>query len=321
MEDLKNEELLELLYWMELTRALDERILALFKQRKVAGTVFSQLGHEAISVGAAQALEPGDVVAPLHRDLGAFLVRGMSPRRILAQILGRVDGPSRGRDVNMHGLGDLSLGILAYVSHIPQSLAVALGAAHAFQYRREDRVALAYFGDGGFSEGGSHETLNLAAVLRSPIVFVLENNQYAYSTPLKYQCAIGDLSERARGYGMPGVTIDGNDVLAVRRTTSEAIERARRGEGPSLIECKTLRMRGHAVHDPASYVPKELLEKWQARDPIDRLVKRLTEGRILTPESHREMEERISRELDEAVSAAESSPWPDGDTVTAGVYA
>lgn len=321
MQDLTDEDRLDLLYWMRLTRELDERTVTLFKQGKMAGSVFSQLGHEAISVGSAHALEPDDVLGPMHRDLGAFLVRGMEPRRILAQVLGRLGGPSRGRDVNFHGLGDLSLRILGYVSHLPQLMPVALGAAFAFQYRGEDRIALTYFGDGSFSEGGAHETLNLAAVLKAPIVFILENNQYAYSTPLKFQCAVENLAARAAGYGMPGESIDGNDVLAVRRATAEAVERARRGEGPTLIECRTMRMEGHAVHDPADYVPRELLEEWAARDPIERFMRDLTEDGRLTAEKDREMLERVRREIDAAVTWAEASPWPDGGTVDEGVYA
>lgn len=320
-DGLKDEELLDLLYWMRLTRELDERMLVIFKQGKSPGTIFSQRGHEAISVGSAHVLESGDVLAPLHRDLGAMLLRGMSPGRILAQIMGRVGGPSRGRDVNCHGLGDLSLRIIGFISHIPQSLPVALGAAFAFQYRGEDGVALTYFGDGAFSEGGAHETLNLAAVLKAPIIFILENNQYAYSTPVKIQCAVDNLADRAKGYGMPGMAIDGNDVLAVRSATAEAVERARLGGGPTLIECKTMRMRGHAVHDPADYVPRELLEEWEARDPLARFTSHLRAEGILSAERDREMANRIRRELDEAVAWAEASPWPDAGTITENVYA
>jgi pyruvate dehydrogenase E1 component alpha subunit len=320
-ESLGAGELLDLLYWMRLTRALDERCELLFKQGKVPGAVFSQLGHEAIAVGAAHALEEGDVVGPMHRDLGAFLVRGMAPGRILAQVLGRIGGPSRGRDVNTHGLGDLSLGILGYVSHLPQLMAVTLGAGFALAYRGLDRVALTYFGDGAFSEGGAHETLNLAAVLGAPVVFVLENNQYAYSTPLEHQCRVEDLALRAQGYGIPASIVDGNDVLAVRSAACEAIARARRGDGPTLIECKTLRMRGHAIHDPADYVPRELLEEWAARDPIRRFEARLSERGVLDASQGAAIDARIARELDEAVAWAEASPWPDPAALTSGVYA
>ncbi|MEC9349334.1 MAG: thiamine pyrophosphate-dependent dehydrogenase E1 component subunit alpha, partial [Planctomycetota bacterium] len=195
------EKLIELLYWMMLTRGVDDRCEALFKQGRFPGSVFSQDGHEAISVGSSILLEEGDAIAPMHRDLGAYLVRGMSPGRIFAQAMGRQGAPSGGRDVNTHGLGDISLRIFGYVSHLPQSMGIALGAAYSFLYRKEDRVALTYFGDGASSEGGCHEALNLAAVLKAPVVFILENNQYAYSTPLERQCTVENLAIRAEGYG------------------------------------------------------------------------------------------------------------------------
>ena len=313
------DELLELYYFLLLTRRLDERCEALFKQGLIPGTIFSQRGHEAISVGSAAALNPADVVAPMHRDLGAFVVRGMSPARIIMQALGREGAPSRGRDVNTHGLGDLSLGLIGYVSHLPQSMGIALGAAFAFQYRGEERVALTYFGDGSASEGGAHEALNLAAVLGAPVIFILENNQYAYSTPLEYQASIDDLSVRADGYGIPGHSIDGNDVLAVHAATSEAAERARQGLGPSLIVCKTLRLRGHAIHDPADYVPRDLLAEWEEREPLGRFERELLEAGTLSRQRRDELEERVRRELDAAVEEAESSPWPDPATLTDGV--
>ena len=314
------EKLIELLYWMMLTRGVDDRCEALFKQGRFPGSVFSQDGHEAISVGSSILLEEGDAIAPMHRDLGAYLVRGMSPGRIFAQAMGRQGAPSGGRDVNTHGLGDISLRIFGYVSHLPQSMGIALGAAYSFLYRKEDRVALTYFGDGASSEGGCHEALNLAAVLKAPVVFILENNQYAYSTPIEKQCLVENLSIRAEGYGIPGVTIDGTDIIKVMETTRVAIDRARAGNGPTLIECKNLRLKGHAVHDPASYVPGELLDEWRERDPISLFQKQL-EGRGLLDENILgELQARIESELDEAVEWAEESPWPEADTLEDGVF-
>ena len=310
-----------MLYWMELTRALDQRLHTLLKQGEIPGVILSQEGHEAISVGSACALRSSDVIAPMHRDLGAVLVRGMPVDRVIAQYMGRVDSPTRGRDVNGHGLGDLSLGIVGYVSQIPQSMPVALGCTYAFQYRGEDGVALTYFGDGASSEGGCHETLNLASVLQSAIVFILENNQYAYSTPTRHQYAIANLVERAAAYGMPGVAVDGNDILAVHEATCRAVERARGGKGPTLIECKTLRMKGHAVHDNAEYVPAALLEEWKAKDPIRRFRELLRKEGSLAKAQEDELSRRIRRELDEAVLRAKRSPWPHSDTLTDGVYA
>lgn len=318
---LSDEKRLEILYWMRLTRALDLRCETLFKQGKIPGTIFSQIGHEAIAVGSSIVLEDGDVIAPMHRDLGAYLVRGMTPGRVFAQALAREGAPSRGRDVNTHGLGDLSLDIIGYVSHLPQSMALAIGAGFALRYKDTDRVAMTYFGDGSFSEGGAHEALNLAAVLDAPVVFLLENNQFAYSTPLRYQSRLAEFAKRAEGYGMPGVTVDGCDVEAVHAATSEAVARARAGEGPTLIECVAMRMRGHAIHDPADYVPPELLEEWEKRDPIRGFEEKLRETGALDEATSGVIDERISEELDAAVEWAENSPLPDPADLTRRLFA
>ncbi len=308
-------------YWMRLARGLDDRGTFLHKQSKIVGGYFSQIGHEAISVGAALALGPTDIIAPLHRDLGAYLARGLTPRRILAQMLGRATGVSRGRDANMHGMGDLSLGIIGFISHLPASLPVTVGVAHAFKLRREPRVALTFFGDGSSSEGVTHEALNWAAVFELPVVIICENNQYAYSTPLSRQMKIANIADRAAGYGFPGIVVDGNDFTAVHLAVVEAVTRARAGGGPTLIECKTMRMRGHAIHDNMAYVPKELLEEWAVRDPLARFEATLRERGLLDDDSLAALRVRIEVDLDEAQAYAEASPFPDGATVRDGVYA
>ncbi len=318
--DFPPEFLLQTYAWMRLTRAFDDRVLTLHKLGKIAGGSFSQLGHEAISVGAALALAPDDVIAPMHRDLGAYLVRGLTPRRIMAQVLGRAAGVSGGRDANYHGMGDLAFNIIGFVSHLPQSMPVALGAAQAFQYRGEARVAMSFFGDGSSSEGLAHECLNWAGVFRAPVVFVLENNQYAYSTPLSRQMAIDHLADRAAGYGFPGRIVDGNDVLAVYAAAREAVDRARAGGGPTLLECKTFRMRGHAVHDNQAYVPKDLIAEWAARDPLLRLEAVLRERGLLTEAGRQAAIARAEAEVDDAVAFAEAAPYPDPATLTTGVY-
>jgi TPP-dependent pyruvate/acetoin dehydrogenase alpha subunit len=315
------EEFLDLYTWMLRTRAVDDRLDSLFRQGRLPGGIFSQRGHEAIACGTAYTLEPGDVAAPMHRDLGAYLMRGMKPARIFGQAMGRLAGPSRGRDVNTHGLSDASLSLYGYVSHLPQSMPVALGAAMAFQYRREPRVAMTYAGDGSTSEGGFHETLNLASVFQAPIVFVLENNQFAYSTPTKLQFRIENIAERASGYGMPGVIVDGNDIVAVWQATRSAVDRARAGGGPTLLEFKTMRMKGHAVHDPADYVPKELLAEWERRDPILLLEQRLQKDGLLDDARREAIHSRIRGEIDVAVREAEASDFPDPGTLTDGVFA
>jgi len=317
---LSNEELLKIYEYMLLTRAVDDRVDLLFKQGKIEGVSFSSLGHEAIAVGAAWALGPGDVVAPLHRDLGAYLVRGITPRQVLSQFLGRRTAPSRGRDGNTHGMGDLKLGILGYVSPLPDQLPLTLGAAMAFWVRQEPRVALAFFGDGSSSEGAAHETLNFASVLKAPAVFICENNQFAYSTPTKKQFAIENLADRAAGYGIPGVVVDGNDVLAVYEVVHEAVERARRGEGPTLIEAKTMRMRGHAAHDDPFYVPQELLATWREKDPIRRFEATLREQGLLSDELAGEIATRVAATVDDATTFAEKSPFPEGREALEGVF-
>ncbi len=308
-------------YWMRLTRALDERGTLLHSQSKLVGGYFSQIGHEAISVGAAMALGPDDVCAPMHRDLGAYLVRGLHPRRILAQYLGRATGVSGGRDANLHGMGDLSLKIVGFISHLPASIGVIAGVAHAFKLKAEPRVGLGFFGDGSASEGLAHEVLNWATVFQVPLVLICENNQYAYSTPLTRQMHIEHIADRAVGYGMPGIIVDGNDFGAVYQATAEAVERARSGNGPTLIECKTMRMRGHAIHDNMAYVPPELLQTWQQRDPLARIEALLYEQGLLDEPSLAALQTRIEAELDEAQAYAEASPYPDPASVTAGVYA
>lgn len=320
LHGLPPDDLLKMYYYLRLTRASEDRVIKLYRQGRVFGGVYVGNGQEAISVGSAYALAPEDVTAPSHRDLGANYVRGLTPREYLAQYLGRATGPTRGRDGNVH-YGDIKRGILCFVSPMADLLPVAAGCALAFKIRREPRVAAAYFGDGASSRGDFHEAVNFAAVLRLPVLFICNNNQYAYSTPLARQMAVPHVADRAKGYGLPAVIVDGNDVLAVYATTKTAAERARAGEGPTLIECKTMRMRGHAEHDDASYVPPKLLEEWRAKDPIQRLERTLREAGVLTDAEEKRIAEQITREVEDAVQFAEQSPLPDGGGVTQGVYA
>jgi TPP-dependent pyruvate/acetoin dehydrogenase alpha subunit len=318
---LATDQKLTLYYWMRLTRTFDERMVALWKQGRGVGGTFSQRGHEATSIGAGYALGPQDVVAPMHRDLGTYLLRGLTPRRIFANLLGRATGVSRGRDVNIHGIGDLSLGIIGFISHLPHSLPAGLGAAMSFRYRGEPRVAMSFTGDGGSSAGLFHETLNLASVYNAPWVLLVENNQYAYSTPVHQQMKVTDIAQRAVVYGIPGVAVDGNDVEVVYAVAHEAVERARAGGGPTLIEARTMRMLGHAIHDGAEYVPPALLEEWEARDPLRCYAGRLlAEGAAGQPELDA-IDRRCAAEIQDAIAFAEASPWPDPATIHEGVYA
>ena len=307
-------------YWLQLTRSFDERMLALWKQGRGVGGTFSQRGHEAISVGAASALGPDDVVSPMHRDLGAFLLRGLTPREIFSNLLGRQTGPTRGRDANMHGISALDRGIIGFISHLPQGLSVALGVAMSFRYRDEPRVAMVFTGDGATNTGLYHEVLNMAAIYNAPLVVIVENNQYAYSTPCQTASRVHSIATHAAGYCLKTTNVDGNDVETVHAAAAEAVDRARAGDGPSLIEAQTLRMLGHAVHDGAEYVPRELLAAWEARDPVIGFRRKLSaEG--IGDEQLDEIERRCREEVEDAVAFAEASPWPDPATVTDGVYA
>lgn len=306
---------------MTLTRAFDDAMVAMWKQGRGVGGAFSQRGHEAISVAAGMALGPDDVAAPMHRDLGTYLVRGMTPDRIFGNLLGRSTGPSHGRDANLHGMGDLSLGIIGFISHIPQALPTTLGAAMAFRLRREPRVALTTVGDGGFTSGGTHEVLNMASLYRAPFVLIVENNKYAYSTPLDQQMRTANFAEKAAAYDIPAVEVDGNDFDAVYAAVSTGVDRARHGGGPTLIEADTMRMLGHAIHDGAEYVPAELLDAWARRDPVDAMRRRLLEEQAANEEQLAGIDRTARAKVRNAIATAEAAPLPDPATLYDGVYA
>jgi pyruvate dehydrogenase E1 component alpha subunit len=321
MAALTDEQRLEIFYWMVLARTFDEGMVSLWKQGRGLGGTFSQRGHEAVSVGSAYALAPEDIIAPMHRDIGAYFLRGLTPRRVFGNLLGKVTGVSGGRDANIHGMGDLSLGIVGYISHIPMSMPITLGVAMSLKMRNEARVAMTYVGDGGSTAGLWHETLNMAALYNAPYVLIVENNQYAYSTHVSDQMPIENIADRASGYDIPGAIVDGNDVEAVYRATCEAVERARQGGGPSLIEAKTMRMLGHAIHDGAEYVPKELLAKWEKRDPVARYQDRLLAEEVADRDELNEIRQRAAVEIEDAIEFAEASPHPEPDSVEEGIYA
>ncbi|CAN5804852.1 thiamine pyrophosphate-dependent dehydrogenase E1 component subunit alpha [soil metagenome] len=318
---LTRDQKLEIYYWMRLTRTFDDIAVAYWKQGRGVGGMFSERGHEAISVGTGYALAPEDVVAPLHRDLGCYLLRGLTLRRVFSNLLGRATGTNGGRDANMHGSGDMSLNLIGFISHLPQTVPVALGVAMSFVYRNEPRVAMTYIGDGSTSAGLFHETLNLAAVFNAPLVLIVENNQYAYSTPLSQQMKVHDIATRAAGYGIPGLIVEGNDVEAVYAVTKEAVERARAGGGPTLIEAKTMRMMGHAIHDGAEYVPRELLAEWEAKNPVILFEQQLLAQGLVDQEELDEIKHRCEIEVTDAIEYAEAAPLPDPATVEQGVYA
>ncbi|MGH7229886.1 MAG: thiamine pyrophosphate-dependent dehydrogenase E1 component subunit alpha [Nitrospiraceae bacterium] len=319
-KDIKRADLLQMYYYLRLTRALEDRITALYRQGRIVGGVYTSNGMEAISVGYASALERDDIIAPFHRDMGAFLIRGITPGEVFAQYLGKRTGPTKGKDGNVH-IGDLKRGIIGFVSHLADNLPVAAGVALAFRLRGESRVVVANTGDGGTSRGDFHEALNLAAVRKLAVVFFCNNNQYAYSTPMHLQMAIPDVVDRAKAYGMPGEIVDGNDVAAVYLSAQRAIQRARGGGGPTFIECKTMRMHGHSEHDSAKYVPRELLEEWKQKDPILTTERQLIQLGYAHETAFREVEERVKKEIEAGVEFAEHSPLPEGPEVLDGVFA
>ena len=304
-----------LLRYLLLMRAVEEKGLKLYKQGKVPGSFYDGRGQEAISVGATFALGPGDPVCPLIRDLGAHLVKGTSVEAIFGQYLGRAGGVSGGREGNIH-FGDRRLGVLGPVSMLPDMMVVATGLAMGFKLRGEERCAVSFFGDGATSVGDWHEAMNWASVYRVPAIFILENNGWAYSTPTSQQYAVPPL-ERARGYGVEARSVDGNDVEAVFEATHDARVAALRGEGPTLIECRTMRMHGHGAHDDMSYVPTELVEEWTARDPLEHYSQLLERELGLDVDS---MRADVAQQVDEAAAAALAMPMPDPEEATQGVF-
>lgn len=318
--ELARERQLEIYRFLTLNRLTDDRLGNLYRQGKVVGGLYSSRGQEAISVGSAYAMAPQDVLGPLIRNMGAMFVRGVKPREFMMQYMARADSPTGGKDVNTH-FGDLARGLVAPISMLGALIPVMAGIALAGRMQKKDLVALTYIGDGGTSTGDFHEGLNFAAVLNVPFVLIAEHNGYAYSTPTSKQMRIKNLVTRAAAYGIAGEMVDGNDVLAVYEATKRALDRARAGGGPSLVEAKTFRMKGHAEHDDAGYVPKELFEQWKAKDPIDRFERHLLSHGFATQEELQRIVAEIDEELNREVDAALASPMPPPERAFEGVYA
>jgi TPP-dependent pyruvate/acetoin dehydrogenase alpha subunit len=318
--ELPRERQLELYRFMKLTRMVEDRLGNLYRQGKVVGGLYSSRGQEATSVGSAYALAPQDVVGPLIRNLGTMLVRGVEPREVMMQYMAKGGSPTGGKDGNTH-FGDLARGLVAPISMLGAVIPVMVGVALAGKKLGKDLVALTYIGDGGTSTGDFHEGLNLAAVLDVPFVLIAEHNGYAYSTPTSRQMRIKNIATRAAAYGIPGEIIDGNDVLAVYEATRRAVERARAGGGPSLVEAKTFRMKGHAEHDDAGYVPPELIAEWRGKDPIERCERHLLGQGLASAEELQAIAADIDRALAAEVDFALASPMPPPERAFEGVYA
>jgi TPP-dependent pyruvate/acetoin dehydrogenase alpha subunit len=312
---------LDLYYWMRLTRSLEERLVALYRQTKVVGGLFRSLGQEADAVGSAFALERRDILSPLIRNLGAMLVKGATPLEILKQYMAKGDSPTRGRELNIH-FGDTDRGFIGQISPLGDMVPVMAGVTLTFRMRGQDRVGLVYVGDGATSTGAFHEGINFAAVQRLPLVVIVENNGYAYSTPIEKQTAARQFVDKAIGYGIPGIQADGNDVLAVYDVTKQAVDHARAGGGVTLIELMTYRRKGHAEHDNQSYVPAGEIERWAAEnDPIDRYLVVMREALGATDAEIAAIDARVAAEVDAATDEAERSPPPQPLDALIGVYA
>ncbi|MGB7848069.1 MAG: thiamine pyrophosphate-dependent dehydrogenase E1 component subunit alpha [Candidatus Acidiferrum sp.] len=317
---LSRQQYLDLYYYMRLNREVEETMTRLFRQNKIVGGLYASLGQEAISVGTAYALEKRDWLAPMIRNIGALLVKGVPPRDIFTQHMAKFTSPTKGKDGTSH-FGDLeNLHIVSPISMLGDLIPVMTGVAMAGRYLGQKIVTMTWIGDGGSSTGVFHEGLNLAASQKAALVLILENNQWAYSTPVRRQVPLENLADRAKAYGISSHIVDGNDVVAVYTTAKEAVERARSGEGPILIEAKTFRRRGHAQHDPADYVPKEQRAYWEKRDPITLCEKFLAEEGLLDATGKKEIEDKISALLEKEREFAENSPMPPPELAEQGVY-
>lgn len=334
---LSRNQLLEMYYFTRLTRDIEERLVILFRQSKVIGGLYRSLGQEGESVATAYALEAGDAVLPLIRNIGALMTVGVRPREIFLQYMARADSNSRGRDLNIHivhlpewtrstgrepdpGTESQPI-VVGPISMLGDSIPVAAGIALGARMRGRKLVAMAWIGDGATSTGAFHEGLNFAAVQRIPLVVVAEDNKYAYSTPITKQMAIKQIEERAAAYGIVHEMVDGNDMLAVYDLARLMVNHARSGAGAALIGIDTMRMEGHAQHDDMRYVPKGLVEQWSARDPIARYRDHLIERGVTSERELDDIDAMVKAYAAEEARLAEASPMPDPASVTRGIYA
>ena len=312
-------QMLEMYRFVKMTRMFDEKTVAMKRQSKIVGGVFSSLGQEATAVGTAYALETQDFIAPLIRDLGAVLVKGIEPRHIFASYMARSAAPNRATDLQFH-FADFERGFIGPISHLGDMIPVLAGVLLASRMKKERRVGVAYVGDGTTSTGAFHEGVNFAAVQKLPLITVIENNCYAYSTPTRLQTACAEFVEKAAGYGIRGFSVDGNDIIACYETMKKAVELARNGES-ILIEAKTYRRKGHAEHDNQSYCPDGEIDFWAANnDPIDRYERFLIEQKIAVQEKLNEIATGITAFLNAEADWAESSPAPEPETAAYNVF-
>ena len=317
---LTKEQLLEMYRFLKLTRMFDEKTVVLKRQAKLTGGVFTSLGQEATAVGTAFALSEQDFIAPLIRDIGACFVKGILPRTIFAQYLGKANAPSRATDVQFH-FADLEKGFVGPISHLGDMIPVMTGVLLAARMKKENRVAVAYLGEGASSTGAFHDGVNFAAVQKLPLITIIENNGYAYSTPTRLQTAAVNFVDKAVGYGIKGLSVDGNDIVACYEVMKEAVEYARGGGGSVLIEAHTYRRKGHAEHDNQSYVPEGEIEFWaKNNDPIDRYERFLTAEKIADQKEMKEIVSEVEKYLSDELAIAEDAPFPEGITAAYNVF-
>ncbi|CAN5630149.1 thiamine pyrophosphate-dependent dehydrogenase E1 component subunit alpha [soil metagenome] len=318
--DLTKEQQIELYRFLKMTRMFDEKTVNLKRQSKLVGGVFSSLGQEATAVGTAFALEKQDFIAPLIRDIGAVLVKGVEPKYIFAQYMAKATAPNRATDLQFH-FADMEKGFIGPISHLGDMIPVMTGILLASRMKKENRVAVAYIGDGTTSTGAFHEGVNFAAVQKLPLIVVMESNGYAYSTPSRLQFACENLVDKAVGYGVKGLSVDGNDIIACYEIMKEAAEYARNGGGTVLIEAHTYRRKGHAEHDNQSYVPAGEIDFWETNnDPITRYENFLGTKKILMREDMDKIGDEIKNFLDEEAAWAENSPVPEPEQAAYNVF-
>jgi len=310
----------ELLRNMLLSRAFDEKVNDLYAEGKVHGTAHFYVGQESVAVGTIASLKEGDVITSTHRGHGHAIAFGLDLDRMAAELLGQATGYCHGKGGSMH-IADVKAGMLGANGIVGGSMGIACGAAWAFKRRGQDHAALCFFGEGGANEGIFHETLNLAAIWKLPVVFVCENNQYGMSMSVEKATAIENISDRAAAYGMPGVTVSGSDLDEVYEATLEALKRARAGEGPTLLEAITYRYLGHSKSDANLYRTREEISMWRKQDPIQRFAMKLEEEGVLEEDEWRKLEQQARERIEEAFAKAEKEPDPEPESALEDVYA
>lgn len=317
---LTRKQLIEMLSTMYKIRYFEEKADELFAMGKVHGTMHLSIGQEAVAVGAMAAIRPDDYILSTHRGHGHCIAKGADIKRMMAEFLGKETGYCRGRGGSMH-IADVASGNLGATGVVAGGIPIAPGVGLSIKMRKTDQMVLCFFGDGAANQGAFHEALNLAAIWSLPVVFICENNQYGMSMSVQRAFPIKDIAERAAAYAMPGVVVDGNDVMAVYEAVAQAVERARQGKGPSLIEAKTYRWKGHSKSDQELYRTREEIEAWKKRCPIKRLRERLLGGKMIDEEEVARIEREAEKVIEEAVRFAEESPEPRVEEIMEGVYA